>query len=313
MRAGRSPMMTRTGEAAASTSSRSERMKATNEGSISGRRRVLALASLFVVWLVPALAATAHADALDKPTNVVAREHLAAGNRYYHLGEFEKAVEEYKAGSTREDAPVFSFNLGQCYRKLNRYDDAIRHYERFLDRGKPTGEVEASVRKFIAQMKAEREKAERERAAMQQPPVAPAPPLPASSAAPGQTLSVSQPPPERPHGMPMQRKLAVGLAVASIAAGGLGVVLGLRAESYEADAYAICPMSTCDRAEEANLLIDRGKASALHANVAFGVAGAALLGTAVLWFTGAPNERRSTVLVPRVSRSFAGVAAIMEF
>jgi tetratricopeptide (TPR) repeat protein len=142
--------------------------------------RALALASLLIVSLIAALATTARADPLGKPNNALAREHLATGNRFYRVREFEKAVEEYKAGAVKEDAPVFYYNLGQCYRQLGRYEDAIWHYERFLDRGKPTGNLEASVRKFIAQMKAELE-----RAAMKQPPVEPAPP-PASS------------PPERP-------------------------------------------------------------------------------------------------------------------
>ena len=49
---------------------------------------------------------------------------------------------------------------------LGRYKDAIWHYERFLDRGKPAGEGEASVKKVIAEMKGELEKA-----AMKQPPI----------------------------------------------------------------------------------------------------------------------------------------------
>ena len=281
-------------------------MKATNQESITGRSRVLALASLFVVWLVFALAAPAHADALEKPTNVVAREHLATGNRYYRLREFEKAIEEYKAGVLREDAPVFSFNLGQCYRMLGRYEDAIWHYERFLDRGKPTGEAEAAVKKFIAQMKDEVGKA-----AMKQPPVEPAPPPTGDRATSAQPAPASIPSAGRGRGMPLQRKLAIGIGVAGATTVGVGAVLGLRAESLEADADAICPMSTCDRADEATRLIDRGKTNALYANVAFGVGGAALLGAAVLWITSAPDER--AVIAPQVSRSFTGVTASMRF
>src|SRR5262245_31421413 len=147
-------------------------MKTTNQESISSRSRALALASLLVVSLIAALATTARADPLGKPNNPAAREHLATGTRFYRVRASETAVEEYKAGAVKEDAPVFYYNLGQCYRQLGRYEDAIWHYERFLDRGKPTGNLEASVRKFIAQMKAELE-----RAAMKQPPVEPAPPL----------------------------------------------------------------------------------------------------------------------------------------
>lgn len=287
-------------------------MKATNQESISSRSRIFALASLLVVWLISAVATTAHADALAKPTNALAQEHLTTGNRYYRVREFEKAVEEYKAGAIREDAPVFYYNLGQCYRQLGRYEDAIWHYERFLDRGKPTGEIEASVRKFIAQMKSELEKA-----AMRQPPTEPAPaspdssPPPPESASPGHVLPASPPPAQRRRSMPLQRKLAIGIGAAGAAALGLGVVLGLRAESFEEDADAICPMSTCDRANEATSLIDRGKTNALYANIAFGVGGSAILGAVVLWITGAPRE--STVIAPQVSRPFTGVTATMRF
>jgi tetratricopeptide (TPR) repeat protein len=280
-----------------------------NQESISGRSRVLALASLFVVWLVSAVAVTAHADPLDKPTNVVAREHLATGNRYYRLREFEKAIEEYKAGALREDAPVFSFNLGQCYRMLGRYEDAIWHYERFLDRGKSTGEVEASVKKFIAQMKDEIGKT-----AMKQPPIEPAP---SPTSPTGDRTTSAQPAPAsmpsvgRQRGLPWKRKLAIGIGAVGAATVGLGAVFGIRAESFEADADAICPMSSCDRAAEATRLIDRGKTNALYANVAFGVGGAAIIGAAGLWITGA--RREGTMIAPQVSRSFTGVAASMRF
>jgi tetratricopeptide (TPR) repeat protein len=117
------------------------------------------------------LATSAHADELAKPSDAIALEHLTTGNLYYRrLHDFEKAIEEYKAGALREDAPVFSYNLAQCYRMLGRYKDAIWHYERFLDRGKPRGEVEVFVRKLIAEMKGELEKT-----AMKQPVIEPAP------------------------------------------------------------------------------------------------------------------------------------------
>jgi tetratricopeptide (TPR) repeat protein len=149
-------------------------MQATNQESISSRGRAFTLASLFVVWLFSAT--TAHADALAPPADAVARKHQVTGNRYYRvLRDFEKAIEEYQAGALREDAPVFSYNLGQCYRRLGRYEDAIWHYERFLDRGKPTGEIEASVEKFIAEMKDKLAKK-----AMTMPSAEPAP-LPAST------------------------------------------------------------------------------------------------------------------------------------
>jgi len=284
-------------------------MKATNQESISSRGRVFALASLFVVGMISALANTAHADALARPTNPVAHEHVKTGNRYYRVREFEKAIEEYKAGAVREDAPVFYYNLGQCYRNLGRYEEAIWQYERFLDRGKPTGKLEASVKKFIAQMNDELEKK-----AMKQPPAEPAPPPPPDSASPGQMLPASLPPAEPRRGMPLQQKIAIGVGTAGAATVALGIVLGLRARSFQEDADEVCPTSPCaGRADEANELIDRGKMSARYANVAFGVGGAAIVGATVLWITGSPTEHKNTAIVPQVSRSFTGIAAGLRF
>lgn len=279
-------------------------MKGTNQVSISSRPRAFALAPLLVILLMSAITATAHAGPLEKPTNVVARDYLTTGNRFYRLREFGKAIEEYKAGAVREDAPVFYYNLGQCYRQLGRYDDAIWHYERFLERGRPIGEVETSVNGFIAQMKGELEKK-----AMKQPPVEPAPPSPAS---PEQRLPAASPAEQR-SGLPSQRKLAIGAGTAGVAVVALGVGLGLRAQSFKDDADEICPMSSCARADDSNELIDRGKTNALYANVALGVGVSVIFGAAVLWITGSPTERKTTTFAPQVSRTFVGVTASLKF
>ena len=100
---------------------------------------------------------------------------------------------------------------------------------------------------------------------------------------------------------------------AGLAVVGLGVGLGVRARSFQDDAAAICPMESCARANEANELIDRGKTNARYANVAFGVGGAAILGTVVLWITGSPTERKNTAILPQVSSTFTGVAGSLRF
>jgi tetratricopeptide (TPR) repeat protein len=131
--------------------------------------RTLALLILILGTLsaIPA----ALAGPLSKPTAPRARDHLAHGNRLYGIRSFDEAIVEYKAGALIEPAPVFDYNLGQCFRQLGQYKEAIWHYERFLTRGKPEGEVLEAVTRFIAQMKAELDKQ-----AMTQKPVEPAPP-----------------------------------------------------------------------------------------------------------------------------------------
>lgn len=110
------------------------------------------------IWAFCIVASSvASADPLEKPTKAEAREHLTRGNRLYNLRSFDEAIAEYKAGALIEPRPVFDYNLGQCYRLLGKYDDAIWHYERFLERGKPQGDVLDAVQAFISHMREELE------------------------------------------------------------------------------------------------------------------------------------------------------------
>ncbi|MEJ7598498.1 MAG: hypothetical protein WKG01_11360 [Kofleriaceae bacterium] len=131
------------------------------------RRWSAALVVLSAILLLPSTSSAQAADrSLSKPREAKAREHLVHGNSLYAVREFEKAVSEYKAGALAEAAPVFDYNLGQCYRLLGRYSDAIWHYDRFIRAGKPGEKLLGHVTNFIAQMKAELDKK-----AMTQPPV----------------------------------------------------------------------------------------------------------------------------------------------
>ncbi len=141
----------------------------------------------FVMGLVMVDSAFAE-EPLAKPKDASAREHLSQGNRLYRLREFEKAIDEYKAGALREDANVFAYNLGQCFRQLGKYEEAIWHYERFLSRAQPTGEVKVAIEDFVKQMKAELEKK-----AMTQKPIEPAPDVANPAPPVGPPMAVTAP------------------------------------------------------------------------------------------------------------------------
>lgn len=160
-----------------------------------------------------------HADVeLARPTKLEAKEHLATGNRLYRVREFEKAIEEYKAGVLKEDVPLFGYNLAQCYRQLGRYEEAIWHYERFMSRAQPTGEMKTAIEGFLTQMKDELEKR-----TMNKPPVEPAPErrVPPLSTAPIPKVEATI---ERQ--APWYRD-RVGWAVSGTGVVGVGVALGL--------------------------------------------------------------------------------------
>jgi tetratricopeptide (TPR) repeat protein len=113
---------------------------------------VLTSLCFILAWTI-----VAHADpALDKPKDPKALEHLVEGNRQYKVQNFEQALAEYKAGALVEAAPLFDYNLGQCYRMLGRYKEAIWQYERFLRYGHPTDqELVDHVNDWLKQMHAE--------------------------------------------------------------------------------------------------------------------------------------------------------------
>lgn len=140
---------------------------------------------------------------------------------------------------------------------------------------------------------------------------APAAPPTASSHAGGDP-SLAPTAPAAPSTFTLRRKLALGAGAAGIAALGVGIGRGLQAARREDDAYALCasPFTACPEAAEANHLMERARSRALQANIAFGVAGVAVLAAGVLWFTGAPEAR--VAVSPRVG-SLTGLDLAVRF
>jgi PEGA domain len=115
-----------------------------------------------------------------------------------------------------------------------------------------------------------------------------------------------------------RRKIAIAVGGLAVGAGAAGVLLGLGSRSLEHDAFARCPSAStpCLAAAEATDLNERARARALHANIAFGAAGAAAVAAAILWFTGAPEG--GVAILPRVSSvpgagSVAGIDLTARF
>lgn len=104
--------------------------------------------------LVLGTAGVARAN-LSPPKDVDARRYLSQGNTYYRLRSFKEAIAKYKAGVRIEDAPVFYYNIAQCYRQWRKYEAAVWYYRRYLGRGNVRPEVEKAVRGFIKAMEAE--------------------------------------------------------------------------------------------------------------------------------------------------------------
>lgn len=80
-----------------------------------------------------------------------AKRLFISGTRHFDLTEYDAALNDYKEGYRKKDDPVFLYNIAQCYRLLNKNDDALRFYRSYLNR-KPDAVNRAEVETKIAQL-----------------------------------------------------------------------------------------------------------------------------------------------------------------
>jgi hypothetical protein len=114
-----------------------------------------------------------------------------------------------------------------------------------------------------------------------------------------------------------RRKLALGVAGASVVGVVVGAVLGESAKTKQSDAYKLCssPATPCAKADQSEALIKAAQGRALDANVSFGIAAAAAIGAGVLWFTGAPvaEDPGRVSVVPRMAPDETGIVILGRF
>ena len=76
---------------------------------------------------------------------VAAKAHFEAATRLYDIHEYVKALEEYKAAYLAKPDPAFLFNVGQCYRRLGKFDQALEFYREYLKKTPPDDPNRANV------------------------------------------------------------------------------------------------------------------------------------------------------------------------
>lgn len=111
----------------------------------------------------------------------------------------------------------------------------------------------------------------------------------------------------------LNRKVAIGVAGASAVALATGIVLGVRGDARERDAYRLCPdpATPCTDAARANRLVRSGHRLAFQADIAFALAAEAAIGAGLLWYFGKPQEH--TTVVPAIDRDGASVTVQRRF
>lgn len=114
-----------------------------------------------------------------------------------------------------------------------------------------------------------------------------------------------------------KRKAALGVAAVGVVGLAGGLVFGLQAKGLESEAFDLCPNENdpCANAAQAQEKIDSGQSKAMLSNISFGIGGAAVIGAAVLWFTGAPKatEDERVGVHPTIAPGYSGIDVRVRF
>lgn len=109
-----------------------------------------------------------------------------------------------------------------------------------------------------------------------------------------------------------RRKVSLVIAAVGLGAAGVSLGYGLQAGSVEDQANVKCPQTACSDPHSVDLN-RTARRDALIANVGLATAGVAVIGAAVLWFTGAPTRGGGVALAPLLGRDRAGLSVERAF
>ena len=279
---------------------------------------------LWVLALSLAFPHLAHAD--NKAT---ARAHYETATRLYDVGEYEKALAEFKSAYVAKDDPAFLFNIGQCYRKLGQEAEALNFFRRYLKKAPADdpnrAQVEARYRdtEVDAVFKEDMQRAA-ERTEATTPPaedigIVPTPAPPLVDAPPPPAPPVAEPPPPPAPPLPVHTPVVVrrsarvipspeasdpgrSLRVGGIVTGAAGVASIATAIYFYARARAYSDIVSNHRS---HTVADEqaGRNAEIYQWVFYSVGAAALTTGAVLYWLGWRSVR------PVVGPGIAGISA----
>jgi tetratricopeptide (TPR) repeat protein len=101
---------------------------------------------LFFCFALPAMASS----------NETATTRYEEARTYYYLQQYEKALVGFQSAYLLSSKPVLLLNIAQCYRQLDRYEEAIRGYKAYLDADPKTtyrSKVEALIKEVEEKQK----------------------------------------------------------------------------------------------------------------------------------------------------------------
>ncbi len=104
----------------------------------------------------------------DDPAMRSAKRHFDRGEKLFALGKFDEALDEYQKAFDAKPLPGFLFNIGQCYRNLGDYDQAIFSFKKYL-KLEPDASNKDAVEKLIDQLEEKKERGEGEKLVRKKP------------------------------------------------------------------------------------------------------------------------------------------------
>jgi tetratricopeptide (TPR) repeat protein len=291
-----------------------------------GRCPTFVVAILALCAAVPGIA-RAESEAEKKQQ---AKEHYEMATRFYDVGKYGEAINEYEQAYLLIEDAALLFNIGQAYRLWDRPEDASRAYKNYLRR-RPDASNRADVEKKIADM--ERLVEDRHRGMPAQPPseqIQPAqpvsPPPTAAYSAPGSAptlvsraaealpqkqpsaVAFAQPAPAEP-ASPKKKWIAYGL----LGVGAVGLVTTVIAAAVGASKAKALRDASQNRQPYDPSVESSGKtANSVAALSAIVAIGAGATGGYLLWrWRGSPAS--SAAIGPVVAPTFAGASASLTF
>ncbi len=99
------------------------------------------------------LCSLAEASWADKKTETEARTYYDQGTKYYALGRFEEAIQNYEKAFELRPDPVLLYNIAQAYRLSKNFERALFFYKSFL-RNMPDAPNRPEVERRIGEMEA---------------------------------------------------------------------------------------------------------------------------------------------------------------
>ncbi len=112
------------------------------------RLRHLLFTGLACCFLFTSASGSARGDAAQ------ARVHFERGKTSFEVGEYKKALEEFKAAHVQRPDPAFLYNIAECYRRAGEPRDALVFYRRFLSAAPAADKTRVIVDRRVIEMEA---------------------------------------------------------------------------------------------------------------------------------------------------------------